>query len=377
MVEAGASWVSTSASSGTPSAASAAHRSALASIASTGRAGAGQLRGVAPARSPAATSALARRRRRRTPVRSRTDATSDSRARRCAWPPAPAWRSASGATGRDRRRSGWSAAAPPACRRTAPPRPAAMKLKVTHSARPCAASVRRASAVRTCRGVSVAAAPAPRAAARPAAPHRGRAGAAPPRPGRTPASIVGAAFGGLGGDRRDRASRRLVQRDPAPRRRCARTAPRRSRWVASRALHREAEAFQRGDRLVRRNVGAAEAGDAGRSAAWRALPGRRRAPASVTAPGSPPHSSRIIAVAASTASGISAGSMPRSKRWRASETIWWRRPVSATRTGSNSAHSMNTEVVVSSQPVASPPITPAIDCTPAASAMAQSSAVTV
>ena len=101
------------------------------------------------------------------------------------------------------------------------------------------------------------------------------------------------------------------------------------------------------------------------------------APASVTSPGSPPHSSSTIAVAASTASGISAGSMPRSKRCRASETIWWRRPVSATRTGSNSAHSMNTEVVVSSQPVASPPITPAIDCTPAASAIAQSSAVTV
>ena len=75
------------------------------------------------------------------------------------------------------------------------------------------------------------------------------------------------------------------------------------------------------------------------------------APASVTSPGSPPHSSSTIAVAASTASGISAGSMPRSKRWRASETIWWRRPVSATRIGSNSAHSMKTEVVVSSQPV--------------------------
>ena len=67
------------------------------------------------------------------------------------------------------------------------------------------------------------------------------------------------------------------------------------------------------------------------------------APASVTSPGSPPHSSSTIAVAASTASGISAGSMPRSNRWRASETIWWRRPVSATRIGSNSAHSMNTD----------------------------------
>ena len=97
------------------------------------------------------------------------------------------------------------------------------------------------------------------------------------------------------------------------------------------------------------------------------------APAAVTVPGSPPHSSRISAVAASIASGISAGSRPRSNRWRASETIWWRRPVSAMRIGSNSAHSTKTSVVVSSQPVASPPITPAIDCTPAASQIAQSS----
>ncbi len=50
-----------------------------------------------------------------------------------------------------------------------------------------------------------------------------------------------------------------------------------------------------------------------------------------------------------------------------------RRPVSATATGSNSAHSMNTLVVSSVLPVASPPITPASDCTPAASAMTQSS----
>ena len=123
------------------------------------------------------------------------------------------------------------------------------------------------------------------------------------------------------------------------------------------------------------DVGAAEAGDALEAQRRGALPGGRarrlRSPRPArrrTVPGS----SRV---AASTASGISAGSMPRSKRWRASETIWWRRPVSATRIGSNSAHSMKTEVVASSQPVASPPITPAIDCTPAASAIAQSSGV--
>ena len=110
--------------------------------------------------------------------------------------------------------------------------------------------------------------------------------------------------------------------------------------------------------------------------AKRSVASRRQcgmAPASTTGPGSPPQRSRIIAVAASTASGIRARSMPRSKRCRASETIWWRRPVCATRTGSNRAHSTNTAVVAASQPVGSPPITPAIDCTPAASAMAQSS----
>ena len=113
----------------------------------------------------------------------------------------------------------------------------------------------------------------------------------------------------------------------------------------------------------------------GRSASWRRAASAGSAPAAVTVPGSPPQNSRIMAVAASIASGISAGSRPRSNRCRASETIWWRRPVSATRTGSNSAHSMNTLVVVSSQPVASPPITPAIDCTPAASQITQSSGV--
>ncbi len=101
------------------------------------------------------------------------------------------------------------------------------------------------------------------------------------------------------------------------------------------------------------------------------------APASATSLGSPPHRAMTMAVAASSAAGSSEGSMPRSNRLRASEAIAWRRPVSATATGSNRAHSMNTLVVSAVLPVASPPITPAMDCTPAASAMAQSSSVRV
>ncbi len=101
------------------------------------------------------------------------------------------------------------------------------------------------------------------------------------------------------------------------------------------------------------------------------------APASATSLASPPHSAMIMAVAASSAAGSSEGSMPRSNRLRASEAMAWRRPVSATATGSNRAHSMNTLVVSAVLPVASPPITPAMDWTPAASAMAQSSAPSV
>ena len=56
----------------------------------------------------------------------------------------------------------------------------------------------------------------------------------------------------------------------------------------------------------------------------RMVASRRQAgspPAWVTVPASPPHSSMISAVAAWIASGINAGSRPRSNRWRASETI--------------------------------------------------------
>ncbi len=100
-------------------------------------------------------------------------------------------------------------------------------------------------------------------------------------------------------------------------------------------------------------------------------------PASMISLGSPPHSAITIVVAASSAAGSREGSMPRSKRLRASEMMSCRRPLSAVATGSNSAHSMNTLVVAAVLPVSSPPIRPARDCTPAASAMAQSSLPTV
>ena len=107
-------------------------------------------------------------------------------------------------------------------------------------------------------------------------------------------------------------------------------------------LDGEAEPFQRRDRLVRRHVRAAQAPRGARSAARRSAASAGSRPAETTALGSPPQRSRIMRVAASSAAGGSAGSMPRSKRWRASDTIWCRRPVRAIRTGSNSAHSTNT-----------------------------------
>ena len=198
-----------------------------------------------------------------------------------------------------------------------------MKLKVTHSARPCAASVRRASATRClmrgqCRERH-------RRDAR-QRDRRHRVEAAQPQHFLDQVAFrldLRAAFGGL---RRERGIERLrlVERRRAPRCRCARTAPRpspvsrrgsapRSRGVPAMRPPRPAECRSRRDRRCVR------------SAAWRRAARPVALPASVTAPGSPPHSSRIIAVAASIASGISAGSMPRSKRWRASETIWCRR----------------------------------------------------
>ena len=193
-----------------------------------------------------------------------------------------------------------------------------MKLNVTHSTRPCAASVRRASATRCCRGVSVAGGTgatrgsetggtASRPRRRSTSSTRSHSGSISAQPSAAFAASAGSSVS------------RLIERDG----RGDVVAPGRHRdgdLVRVAALHREAEAFQRGDRLVRRNVGTAKSGDAREAHRRVALPGRV-VPASVTAPGSPPHRSRIIAVAASIASGISAGSMPRSNRWRASDTI--------------------------------------------------------
>ena len=248
-----------------------------------------------------------------------------------------------------------------------------MKLKVTHSARPCAASTRRASAARPCAGGQGrqrhrrGARQRDRRGSRP-----GRAAAALPRSGRIPA-------------RSARSPRRRLRRRRDRGRGPGRAPGRRGGDVVAPGRHRhrhpggvarahgEAQALQRAPPLRRPARRRRRTRPAGRSAGSRRAARRVRRRPAVTVPASPPHSSRIIRVAASIASGSRAGSIPRSNRWRASETIWWRRPDSAIRTGSNSAHSTNTVVVVSSQPVASPPTTPASDCTPAASAMAQSS----
>ena len=249
-----------------------------------------------------------------------------------------------------------------------------MKLKVTHSAMPWAASVRRTSSVRVCFVVSVGSGSWWKARQRDG---RHRIEAAQPQHFLDEVGFRfdhGTAFGRLGGHGRVEGLR-LRQlnscRDivaPGGDGNCDA-----GRIVV---LHGKAEPIQRCNGFFAGNGGATETGDPLEAQGGRTLPGRQ-CPRSMTSPGSPPQSSSTIAVAASNARGISTGSIPRSKRWRASETIAWRRPVSATRMGSNNAHSMNALVVRSSHPVGSPPITPAIDCTPAASAMAQSSWVTM
>ena len=249
-----------------------------------------------------------------------------------------------------------------------------MKLKVTHSTSPRAASVRRASAVRAWRGLSVR--PGTGAA-------RGRlTGGTASRPRRRstssmrshsastasrPAAALAARSGG-----RSAAGSRFVPAAMSLRQGGTCTVTLSASRAVTEKPSRCSEATASSGGTARPPKSASRAK---RSVAWRCQGGSL--PADTTSLASPPHRSRIIRVAASMASGIRAGSMPRSKRWRASEEMPWRRPVSATRTGSNRAHSTNTVVVASSQPVASPPITPASACTPAASAMAQSSGPTV
>ncbi len=211
-----------------------------------------------------------------------------SRARRCARRPTPGWRAASDATGRDRRRSGSAAAARPA---SSPNRAAcacAMKLKVTHSARPCAARVRRATrAAGLARGDRRA----------------GDGGGARQRDGRNRIEAAQAqhfldqvAFGldrrgaGGGGLRAGGVEAGRLDRAPAwPRRRCARTGPIRSRWRRrvpgrrSRGVSSDATASSAGTSRPPNPARRSK-----RKVALRCQAGS--APAAVTALASPPHS---------------------------------------------------------------------------------------
>ena len=168
-----------------------------------------------------------------------------------------------------------------------------MKLNVTHSASPCAASVRRTNSARCCRGVSVGSgtgaargndtggtASSPRS--RSTSSIRSHSGSISAQPSR--------------GFRRHRRIevRCLVQHH----RRGDVVAPgrHRDRHLVRIALpHREAEALQRLHCLIRAEYPTRRTRPCARTAAWRrvARPVARR-PRS-TSPGSPPHSSRIIA----------------------------------------------------------------------------------
>ena len=72
-------------------------------------------------------------------------------------------------------------------------------------------------------------------------------------------------------------------------------------------------------------------------------------------------------LAISVPHSIDVGSIPRSKRYRASEVIPSLRPVVAIWIGSKRATSRNTLVVFSLQPDAKPPMTPPIPCGPSSS----------
>ena len=213
---------------------------------------------------------------------------------------------------------------------------------------PRAASTRRASAARACFGVKRRrAAPARRRAARPAAPRRGRRGAALPRPGRIPArsrrSPRRPGAGAVGRQRRQSCGRaRQVAGDVvAPGRhgdgdagRVARLharsrgAPGRAHRLvgaAGRARHSPARRSKRSVAL-RRQAGSAPADDDLARLAAAELDDHR--------------ASRLRAPRAAAPGRCRARSAA-----RASVRMSWRRPDSAMRTGSNSAHSMKHSVV--------------------------------
>ena len=253
--------------------------------------------------------------------------------------------------------------------------PAAMKAKDTHSSIPRAPSTRRASAVRACFGVSDG---------------RGTGVATGKDTGGTCVEAadaqhllhqvafrldLGAALG-----RRARPVGRQAGRLVEVDRRAATSLRQDGTETVTRSALRASTPKPSRSRMPTASSGGTSAppSPARRSKRKEAL--RRQsgsAPASTTSLASPapPQRSSISRVAASSAGRISAGSMPRSKRARASVRTSWRRPDSATRTGSNSAHSMKASVVSSSQPEGAPPMMPPSASTPAASAITPSSAV--
>ena len=93
-------------------------------------------------------------------------------------------------------------------------------------------------------------------------------------------------------------------------------------------------------------------------------------PATIMRDGSPPQIERTSSVARSQPGTQKSGSTPRSNRYRASVVMPSFRPVCAIVVGSHSALSIRTSRVVSSQPECSPPMIPAINSTPFASAIA-------
>ena len=232
-------------------------------------------------------------------------------------------------------------------RRTAPPARAAMKLNVTHSSSPAAASVRRASAARTWRGVSVGARHRrPPPAARPAARCRGRAGAAPPRPGRLPARRrrsrrrrSARAGRSRGSDWIERDRRRDVVAPGRHARPSTRSHP--APHARSRAVPARSTASSAGTSAPPRPASRAK-----RSVA-RALPGRlgagrddlaRLAAAQVQDHARSPPRARPAAAPGRCRARSAAGRRRRSGGAGRS---------APPRTGSNSAHSMNTAVVAS------------------------------
>ena len=253
----------------------------------------------------------------------------------CAVPPTPGWRAVSAAARRGRPRSGWSIATKDRRHRISPPTSrVARKLNVTHSVSPWAARTRRASAVRPLPPESGSGREWRRTARQRNRWNscRGRAGGKPPPPGRlpapsapTPAATASAralrqasatrssapAAGhvvapGRHGDRHPLGVSRLPNREPEtlqrtrPPRPPARSTPpsvrsRENRRVASRCQSGSAPSADTTSLAV---------------AAAQLQHHARRQP-------------RAMAI------GNRAGSMPRSKRWRASLVRPWRRPVSA------------------------------------------------